>query len=236
MSAELLELAASALGSLVDDVVFVGGATIHLWLTEPGGPPTRSTDDVDVICNVASIVDYYKLAEQLREHGFAEVMEEPVVCRWQHRETGLMLDLMPTEETVLGFSNPWYELAMEGAVKCELPSGARIRVVLPPVIFATKLAAWKGRGRGDVLKSLDVHDIVVLIDGRPQLTDELAAQSPKLREYVALELASLRNDPYFDYVIQSTVRGYGQLAADRATIVEGRVAEILEVLGRGGGK
>ena len=33
-SEALLELAADILGPLVDDVVFVGGATVHLWLTE----------------------------------------------------------------------------------------------------------------------------------------------------------------------------------------------------------
>lgn len=50
MSAAQLELAADILGPLVDEVVFVGGATIHLWLSEEGAPPARATDDVDVIC------------------------------------------------------------------------------------------------------------------------------------------------------------------------------------------
>lgn len=39
MSALQLEIAAELLGPLLDEVVFVGGATIHLWLTEPGAPP-----------------------------------------------------------------------------------------------------------------------------------------------------------------------------------------------------
>ena len=33
MSAAQLELAASILGPVVEDVVFVGGATIHIWLS-----------------------------------------------------------------------------------------------------------------------------------------------------------------------------------------------------------
>jgi hypothetical protein len=52
MSEELLELAAGILGPLVDEIVFLGGATVHLWLTEPAAPPVRATDDVDVICDV----------------------------------------------------------------------------------------------------------------------------------------------------------------------------------------
>jgi hypothetical protein len=42
----------------LDEVVFVGGATVHLWLSEPGAPPTRATEDVDVICEVASRAEY----------------------------------------------------------------------------------------------------------------------------------------------------------------------------------
>ena len=49
MSEAMLELAAEILGPLVDDVVFVGGATVHHWITEAPPPPVRATDDVDVI-------------------------------------------------------------------------------------------------------------------------------------------------------------------------------------------
>lgn len=60
MSAAQLEVAAELLGPLLDEVVFVGGATVHLWLTEPGAPPARATEDVDVICEVASRAEYLR--------------------------------------------------------------------------------------------------------------------------------------------------------------------------------
>ena len=43
MSALQLETAAAVLGPVLEDVVFVGGATVHLWLTEPGAPPARAS-------------------------------------------------------------------------------------------------------------------------------------------------------------------------------------------------
>jgi len=49
VSLELLELAASTLGELVDEVVFVGGAAVTLWITDPAAPPVRPTNDVDVV-------------------------------------------------------------------------------------------------------------------------------------------------------------------------------------------
>lgn len=230
MSAELLRVAAAALGPLVDDVIFVGGATIHLWVTEPGAPPTRATEDVDVICDTASLIEYYRLAERLRERGFGERIDEPVICRWHHRKSGLVLDVMPKEESVLGFSNPWFKLAMEGAVERELSADVRLRAAVPPTIIATKLAAWKGRGEGDILLSLDVHDILVLIDGRPELAAELAGQPSDLRTYVARELTELRGDPDFDYAVESALRGYGPLSAERSKIVRDRLNTIVNGL------
>ena len=167
------------------------------------------------------------LSERLRERGLEEAMDEPVICRWRHRDSGLAIDLMPTAEDVLGFSNRWYEAGIATAVELELPSGRRIRAVAPPVVVATKLAAWLGRGAGDVLTSLDVHDIVVLIDGRPELIEELAAQPEELREYVVAELASLREAEYFEYVVQAAVAAYGDVANERAAIVAERLDAII---------
>jgi len=223
MSALLLELAAAALGDVVDDVAFVGGATIHLWQTEPGAPPARATEDVDVVCEAATRARYETLARRLRGRGFRESPDEPVICRWRHRESGLALDVMPDDERVFGFTNPWYRSALETAVVRRLPSGAQIRAVAPPVLLATKLAAWSDRGGGDVLRSLDVQDVVVLADGRPELADELRAAPAELAAYVRRELGSLCRDAYLDYVIESTLQGYGRVAFERARLVRERI-------------
>ncbi|MEI7761520.1 MAG: hypothetical protein WCJ67_12300 [Thermoleophilia bacterium] len=228
MSEAMLELAAEILGPIVDDVVFVGGATVHLWITEEAAPPVRATDDVDVICDVTTYSQYQALAGRLRDRGLEEAMGEPVICRWRHPPSGLAIDVMPTAEKVLGFSNRWYPLGIETAIERTLASGVHIRAVAPPLVIATKLAAWRGRGRGDILRSLDVHDTIVLINGRPELADELALQGDELRAYVAVELAGLTDEPYFEYVVQSAVAGYGAVAPARATIVRDRLAAIIE--------
>lgn len=66
MSVELIDLAAQALGPLVEEVVFVGGASIELWISDRAAPPTRATDDVDVISAASTRVGYYRLTERLR--------------------------------------------------------------------------------------------------------------------------------------------------------------------------
>lgn len=231
MSAAQLEAAAVALGPLLDEVVFVGGATIHLWVTDPGAPPVRATDDVDVICEVTTLAEYYRLGSRLREQGLYESIDERVICRWRSRDPELVIDVMPTDEDILGFSNPWYEQAVATAVRVELGSGAEIRAVRPTMLIATKLSAWKGRGKGDLLTSNDVHDILTLIDSRPELPGEFERASPELRSYVHAGLVELRGHSFFAYGVESALGGYGRLAYDRAGLLTERYTQLVEQLG-----
>lgn len=102
MSADQLEGAATALGPLLEEVVFLGGASIHLWLSDPAAPATRTTDDVDVISSITSLTAYYRLGERLRERDFSEAIDSHVICRWRHHKTGLLLDVTgaPRDERV----------------------------------------------------------------------------------------------------------------------------------------
>jgi len=227
VSALQLETVAAVLGPLLDEVVFVGGATVHLWITEPGAPPVRATEDVDVVCEVASRVKYHRLGDRLRERGLQEAMGSPVICRWRSADPQLVLDVMPTDPDILGFSNPWYEEAISSALAVTLGSGAEIRAAAPAVLVATKLCAWKGRGGGDLLRSLDIHDVLTLIDGRPELIEEVASAAPDLRAYIRDELAELQGEFYFDYAIQSATASHGPAGAGRARLVRTRIDKLL---------
>lgn len=209
MSVELLELADSALGELSEEVVFVGGATIGLWITDPGAPPVRATEDVDVIVEVASRTSYQQFEERLRAAGFRD--EGTVICRWLHDKTDLILDVMPTDASILGFENRWQGESIPFAVERELPSGNVIRAVPPAFLLATKLEAFNGRGEGDLLGSTDFADVVALVDGRRELVGEVRAAPKQLRSYVAGELTRLmEGDRLLDGV-------HGQLRGDDAS-------------------
>lgn len=195
MNIELLEQGATALGELVDEVVFVGGATVTLWITDPGAPPPRPTKDVDVIVEVASRTAYYEFEERLRAAGFRD--EETVICRWVHRDSGVIVDAMPTDASILGFENRWQREAFPQAVERELPSAARIKAVPPAYLLATKLEAYLARGGGDLLGSRDFAELIAderVPDGvHAQLRPDAASQAraeevvlPRLRELADL--------------------------------------------------
>jgi predicted nucleotidyltransferase len=194
---ERLCLVARKLGSLREQVVFLGGATTSLLVTDPAAPPPRPTKDVDLIIEVGSRVEYSTtLREQLLDLGFLEDTDEDApVCRWVVED--VKVDIMPTEGKVLGFSNRWYGPAMREATSRELPDGTAIRVISAPHFVAAKIEAFRNRGEGDHLASHDLEDLVFVVDGRAEIIDEVQASAEALREYLARHLGELLDTPAF---------------------------------------
>jgi nucleotidyltransferase AbiEii toxin of type IV toxin-antitoxin system len=197
VSVELLECAAQALEPVLTDVVFLGGASIELWITDPAAPAPRPTKDVDVVVEVTSRTAFHAFEERLRSLGFKEEQEDGIICRWRHRDDDLILDAMPADSTILGFENRWQGASIPHAVECVLPSGARIRAAPPAYLLATKLEAFNGRGGEDFLGSRDFGDMIALIDGREELVAEVQQSAPGLRAYLAGALRRLRGHPRF---------------------------------------
>jgi predicted nucleotidyltransferase len=228
VNVELLELAAAQLGELLAEVVFVGGATVGLWITDPAAPPARATYDVDVVVEVTSRRAFHAFEVRLRGQGFRNDRSDGIICRWRHADSDLVLDAMPSEADILGFENRWQGRAVPHALERVLPSGAVIRAVSPPYLLATKVEAFKGRGRGDFLGSRDFGDIIALIDGRAELADEVAAAEAELRAYLARELEAIRQAPRFLDGL------HGALLPDEATqqrvdaVIRPRLAAIIE--------
>jgi hypothetical protein len=52
---ELLEAAANRLGPLLQEVVFVGGCTAGLLVTDTGAAPVRLSYDIDIVVEIAEL-------------------------------------------------------------------------------------------------------------------------------------------------------------------------------------
>jgi hypothetical protein len=206
VSVELLELAAQALEPVLDEVVFLGGASVALWITDPAAPPVRPTKDVDVVVEVTTRSAFHAFEGRLRSLRFSEDQIDGVICRWRHRDSGLILDAMPADPALLGFENRWQGAAIPHAIERELPSGAKIRAAPPTHLLATKIEAFKGRGEGDFMVSRDLADIIALVDGRVELVAEVAEAPPELRAYLADELALLLAHPRFPEGVSAALR------------------------------
>jgi hypothetical protein len=185
---QLLE-AAKKLTPLLDQIVFLGGCVTGLLLTDPAAAPVRATLDVDAIIEVASYTEFGAVEQQLRELGFHQPVAEGVpICRWVSAD--LILDLMPTDPSILGFSNRWYRAALTYSKKVEIGEH-EIRLVTAPYFLATKLDAFRRRGTGDYRMSRDLEDIITVIDGRPELAEETRQSELELRQYLSQEFSTL---------------------------------------------
>jgi hypothetical protein len=93
---ELLKQVARRLGPLRGEVVFVGGCTTGLFITDNAAGEVRPTFDVDLIAEIASYAEYAAFAERLRALGFEEDTSEGApICRWLIDE--MKVDVMPIE-------------------------------------------------------------------------------------------------------------------------------------------
>jgi hypothetical protein len=188
--------AADVLRPLLAELVFVGGCVTGLLITDEAAGEPRGTIDVDAIAEITSYAQYAEFGGHLRSLGFSEDTREGApVCRWIRG--AMILDVMPLNEKILGFSNRWYQAAMAASVMKKLRDDLEIRIVAAPYFVATKLEAFKGRGGGDFLGSHDLEDVVSVVDGRETLIAEVRDAGAKLSAYVRHEIAKLLAKPGF---------------------------------------
>ena len=192
----MIEFVARRLGDLREKVAFLGGAATSLLLTDPAAPVVRSTKDVDVIVEIVTKAEYYRLEEKLRSLGFVQSLEDDApICRWRVGE--VIVDVMPTEETILGFSNRWYSQAIQHAVEIGLSDDITIWLVAAPFFLGTKIEAFIDRGEGDYRASADLEDIITIVDGRIEIIEEVKASTKNLRVYLAEQFRKLLNSRFF---------------------------------------
>jgi len=203
---KMLEAVADALGEeLINDVVFVGGCTTGLLVTDDFiKEQIRYTDDVDLIVDVMGYAGWSELQDKLKSKGFSIEMGEEVICRMSLN--GLKVDFMPTDSAALGFTNRWYKDAIETALDYQLNNRMTIKLIKPEYFVATKLEAYCGRGRGDALTSHDIEDIINVFDGRDSIVAEIQDSPTGLRDYISEQIQSLLDDMNFEYAVQDASR------------------------------
>ena len=65
-----VERIAHALGGMRDKVVFVGGCSVGMLVTDSAAAPVRVTYDVDLISSVSALMGYHRLERDFDKLGF----------------------------------------------------------------------------------------------------------------------------------------------------------------------
>ncbi len=225
---DMLQRVAEALGpDLRKKMTFVGGCTTGLLVTDEfTREQIRHTDDVDLIMHVMSYTSYSALQQELQAHGFKiEVPDDDGAPICAMKLGDFRVDFMPDDENILGFTNRWYRKAMETSTYFNLAPELSINLISPVYFIATKLEAYNGRGKGDPLESRDIEDILNLVDGRPELVNEISTAENDLKIYISQQIEDLIKFRDFDYEIK--IHTYGDKA--REDEIYERLEKIIEI-------
>ncbi len=219
-----VELVAAALGELCEELVLVGGCAASLLIDTPSAPPPRVTYDVDLIAVVAALPGYHRLERRFEARGFTrDTSPDAPICRWRIRD--IIVDLMPTDERVLGFSNRWYAEAASSASRCLLPNGGMIQLISAPAFAATKFEAFRSRGRSDVLVSHDLEDIINVVEGRAAFVEEVRTAQRDMKTYLIGQFSDLLAIPDFLDLLPGLV-AHDALHAQRVRAIRQRLMEL----------
>ena len=66
---------ANALGDLNNEVVFVGGAMVSLYIDDPAAEDIRPTKDIDLTFQITTVGKLEQLREALTAKGFIQTQE-----------------------------------------------------------------------------------------------------------------------------------------------------------------
>lgn len=198
---------AGLLSQLEERFVFVGGATVSLYATGPVEAATiRPTLDIDVVVELAGYNGYALLDESLRSIGFTNDSASGVICRYSIQ--GLMVDVMPTDPAVIGFSNRWYPEGFRNAITISI-DGTPIQVFSLPYFLAAKWEAFKGRGQNELRTSTDFEDMVYVWEHCENFAEQLRNGPVEVLQYFTDEFSGIIDDPIFEEAL------YGHMETSR---------------------
>ncbi len=193
---------------------------LELLTTDPAAIRIRPTNDVDIVANVMSRAAFDRLQQQLTGLGFTpDTRPGAPLCRMWTRD-GLVLDVMPLDERVLGFANKWYALALDTAVWITLEPDLHIRCITAPTFLVTKWEAYRQRGAHDPFTSSDLEDIVTLVASRPEIVSEIAGLPPDARDFVATSTRDFLGESWAEDVVEGSQPDARQLSGMIDVVME----------------
>lgn len=189
----MLEAVANGLAYLKEEMVFAGGAVAELYASNPEATDIRPTLDVDCVIEIHSYSAHTEVEDKLRSLGFVnDTTQGAPICRWNYQD--ILVDIMPSDSEVLGFSNRWYKEGIKSKILKTLPNGTDIFVFSPEYYLATKFEANKGRGGSDLRQSHDFEDIIYILDNCAELLDSISKTNETVKIYLKEECTNLLNN------------------------------------------
>ena len=201
---EMIEVVARGLKDKLDNVVFVGGSIMELYIKDPATNKPRVTDDVDIVVEIATRSAYDQFENELRGLGFINDISGPS-CRFIFNE--VKVDVISTSIDTSGFTNIWYEKGFEKNFIVKVKE-YQIRIFTIEYYLASKFEAYKSRGAGNLLSSHDLEDIIYIFDGTENIDEVINDSEEDVKRYLIKEIKELVENPGIKEIVTGHL-GFG---------------------------
>jgi predicted nucleotidyltransferase len=216
---EVIKKISLALGEMNERVIFVGGATIGLYIDDPAAEDVRATKDVDITIEIASLGELESIRQELVKKGFTQSPEDNVICRFRY--DNIKVDVMSTNEVGWAPANPWFSQGFAQRETVQLGDQS-IQLLPLPYFIASKFSAHTGRGGKDPRTSHDFEDIVYVIDNRSDIVEQINKAPIDVKPYLKEQLGKILNDDFLQEAI------LGNLAYDTREARYARINQCIQ--------
>jgi len=189
---------AKALGTLNEEVIYVGGAVISLYVHDPSVAPPRPTQDVDLSVQVSTYSEMSNLSKRLAAKGIYPAPTEQILYRYQYR--GILIDFIPYEATALGPTNSWLKMGFQHSIWTQV-RGSFIRILPLSLFLATKWEAYQSRG-SDPRTSHDFEDMVYLLDNAEDWPNGYWQAPTSVQHFLQKMAESILRHPYRNEILE----------------------------------
>lgn len=160
---EIIKKVSHALGDLNNKVIYVGGATVSLYINDPAAEDVRPTIDIDISVSVATFYELEAIRDELISKGFSQSSDLDVICRFKLDD--ILVDVMNTSAIAWAPANPWFEKGFKNLEKIQMDN-LTIQIMPLSYFLASKFTAYDDRGGADPRFSHDIEDISYILDNR----------------------------------------------------------------------
>jgi len=213
---------AKALTDFKENIVFVGGAVVSLYVDDPAADEIRATQDIDITLKIVNLNHWQKVQEKLNRLGFHPDPFGHSICSYKYKD--IAIDIMATEDGPFGPSNPWYKIGFQDlwTVKAK---NQEIKILSAPCYLATKFEAFNNRGT-DYRTSHDMEDIIYVLDNRINIVKEIKQSDRGIQKFLKEQLQAIVNKGLLTEVLMAHI--HPLMLDERMPIVEEKITKILD--------
>ena len=198
---EIIKRVALALGDLNNVVIYVGGATVSLYINDPAADDVRPTKDIDISLKILSIQQLEEIREQLNEKGFSQSADLDVICRFKLDD--ILIDVMSTKAVGWAPANPWFAKGFDKREKVKIDD-ISIQIMPLPYFLASKFSAFKDRGGNDPRQSKDLEDITYILNNRTDWHEVIKDSGKEVKDFLKMQFQEISKSAG----IQEAMRGF----------------------------